>query len=78
LSNLVDCTCSNPECDNIVRIPRSQKRFFLVDCFKRYGIIKLPYCCKECQETHQQMLAEKPGVKEEKVKAHDLGNGLKL
>jgi len=24
------------------------------------------------------MLAEKPGVKEEKVKAHDLGNGLKL
>ncbi|WP_135610991.1 hypothetical protein [Methanococcoides sp. AM1] len=75
-ADLVQCSCSNPDCNNIVEMPPEQKKKLFVDYFKRYGIIMLPYCCKECQEKHQAMLAEKPGVTPTKYKCH--GGGLKL
>jgi hypothetical protein len=48
--------CSNPECDNIIKIPRAQKRKFYTAHVNRYKRFTTIYCSKECQLTHNEQL----------------------
>jgi len=75
-TEMMQYSCSNPDCNNVVEITREQKKQFFVEYFRRYGIISLPYCSSDCQQKHQEMLAEKPGVVPTEYKDH--GNRLRI
>lgn len=48
--------CANPECDNQIKIPRSQKRRFNTTYPLRYNRFQMIYCSKECQQMHEKAL----------------------
>lgn len=62
--DLVTMNCSNPDCNNLIKIPRNQKRTFNTTYLLRYGRIVLVYCCQECQEAHLKMIGVSNGIKE--------------
>jgi len=51
--------CWNPDCDNMVILPKSQKRDFTVRFLKNYEKIMLPFCCNECREAFIQCMKQK-------------------
>lgn len=63
-SKIAKVPCWNPNCNEFVILPRSQKRDFTVRFLKNYGKIMLPFCCKDCRETFLKEMVEKekPGA----------------
>ena len=49
-------TCSNPDCDRQLKIPRSQKRRFNTTYPLRYNRMLMVYCSKDCQQLHDKVL----------------------
>ena len=49
-------TCSNPECDRQLKIPRSQKRRFNTTYPLRYKRVLMLYCSRDCQMAHNKVL----------------------
>ena len=49
-------TCSNPECDRQLKIPRSQKRRFNTTYPLRYKRVLMLYCSRDCQIAHNKVL----------------------
>jgi hypothetical protein len=56
MTNIVQVSCSNPDCDNLLPMTREQKRKFFSVYYVKYGQVVLPYCCKECQQKHMEEL----------------------
>lgn len=40
----------NPQCTNTVRMTRRQLEEFLVSAKKRYDLMILPFCSRECRD----------------------------
>jgi hypothetical protein len=56
MTNIVQVSCSNPDCDELIPMTRIQKRKFFSVYYQKYRQVVLPYCCKACQEKHQEEL----------------------
>ena len=71
---LVQVSCTNPDCPNLIWITKKQKRKIYLESFLRYGRIELPYCCKACQEAHMKALSASIQFTPSPIKNH--GEGL--
>ena len=49
-SEIVLVPCMNPRCRNKVRMTRRQLEEFLVSAKKRYDLVILPFCSRECRD----------------------------
>lgn len=49
-------SCSNPQCDNLLRVTRKQKHFLLTTSFLRFKRFRPIYCSKTCQDNHMMEL----------------------
>lgn len=47
---IVEVPCMNPRCHNTVRMTRRQLEEFLVSAKKRYDLMILPFCSRECRD----------------------------
>lgn len=47
---IVEVPCMNPRCHNTVRMTRRQLEEFLVSAKKRYDLVILPFCSRECRD----------------------------
>lgn len=72
--DLVQVSCTNPNCDQLIWITKKQKRQFFLDYFLRYGRVEFPYCCKACQEEHMKLLSQSSQFEAQAMK--DRGTGL--
>ncbi len=50
LDEIVETPCMNPQCTNTVRMTRRQLEEFLVSAKKRYDLMILPFCSRECRD----------------------------
>ena len=49
-------TCANPDCDNQIKMPRSQKRRLYTTYPLRYNRFQMVYCSEACQQIHDMAL----------------------
>jgi hypothetical protein len=56
MTNIVQVSCSNPDCNNLIPMTTTQKRKFFSVYYVKYGQVVLPYCCKDCQKKHMEEL----------------------
>lgn len=49
-TEIVEVPCMNPQCHNKVRMTRRQLEEFLVSAKKRYNLMILPFCSRECRD----------------------------
>lgn len=48
--DIVEYPCMNPDCNNTIKMSRSQMEEFYIGYKKKYDMIAFPCCSKECQE----------------------------
>lgn len=55
-SDIAIITCANPDCDNQIKMPRSQKRRLNTTYPLRYDRFQMVYCSEACQQMHDKAL----------------------
>lgn len=47
---IIQFPCMNPECNNTIPMTKSQLEDFFVSSKKKYDMIIMPFCSKECRD----------------------------
>jgi len=49
-NQVVDFPCMNPACTGTVKMTKTQLDDFFVSYKKKYDMVVLPFCCRECRD----------------------------
>lgn len=47
----VDFPCMNPRCNNTIKMTKHQLEDFFISSRKKYNLMILPFCSRECRDT---------------------------